>query len=228
MINAVWIIHKDGKCLFHREYKDLNINEQLFSGFLVAILSFSKEISNQDLKSIILEELVLYYKNIEEKRLIFVVAADRKDRESKIMAKINLIETAFFSEFDDELRNWNGNITTFQKFNTTVDKLLNNQGFQIELFDSHFFNKTSIDYLIKKVSSLFGKKKMEFFRKKKKGFFGKKKKEIEKLVHTIGILDNLLHEREKFQPPKFLLEAHQKLKKTLRRWFRKGNKKMKD
>lgn len=180
MIYGVWIIHKDGKCLLFREYEGLNINEQLFSGFLVAILAFSKEISNRQLKSINLEDLTLFYKNLEDSKLIFVIAVDSKERESEIREKIDRIEEAFLRKYREILSEWNGEISIFNEFEPELDSLLNTHGIQLP-FDLNFLNKTSFDTLIKKFSLIMGKK-------------GKKeieKGQSEKVIHTFGILENI-------------------------------------
>ncbi len=204
MINGVWIIHKDGKCLFFREYTDLNINEQLFSGFLVALMSFSKEISHQEIKSINLEELTLFYKNVEEKKLIFVIATDSSVREQRTREIIDLIEEAFITEFGDILKDWKGDIRIFQKFETKLDEILSKKGKEIRLFDISFISKNSIENMMKKISHLFGVKE---------------KKEIEELDHTLGVMEHLNDEIERFNPPKFLIDVPQKLKKVFNRLF---------
>ncbi len=206
MIKGVWIIHKDGKCLFHREYENLNINEQLFSGFLVALLAFSKEISNQELKSINLENLIFYYRKTEDTNIIFVIAADSKERPSKISDKSNLIEKAFFNEYKDILPQWTGNISDFSKFDVELDNILNNEGKIITLFDFNPLNKASFENLFKKIMSICGKKD---------------EKELDELDHTLEIIEDITDRKEKFCPPQFLIDSLQKMRLSLKRLFHK-------
>ncbi len=213
MIYGVWIIHGDGKCLFYREFKDLNINEQLFSGFMAAILAFSKEISSRQLKSMNLEDFSLYYEGIEEKRLYFVVAADPKEQESNIREKIELIEKAFLSQYGDVLADWDGDVTMFKSFNSNVDSILNDRGSDGKFFDFSFLSKASFENLIKKFAFLFGKKD---------------KQEIEELDHTIGVLEDFTHDHDRFHPPQFLIEAPQKMRLAWKRIVQKLQGKTKD
>ena len=213
MIYGVWIIHGDGKCLFYREFKDLNINEQLFSGFMAAMLAFSKEISSRQLKSMNLEDFSLYYEGIEEKRLYFVIAADPRERESTIREKIELIEEAFLSDYSDVLADWDGNIAIFRPFDSKVDTILGDRGINGKFFDFNFLSKTSFDNLIKKFAFLLGKKD---------------KQEIEELDHTIGVLENLTHNQDRFHPPQFLIDAPQKMRLAWKRILQKLHGKTKD
>jgi hypothetical protein len=189
MICGVWIVHTDGKCLYYREYRDLNINEQLFSGFLVAIVSFSKEISHRQLRSINLEDMTLYYKNTDRK-IVFVVAADADDREAKIWEKLDLIEEAFFREFGEVLLTWDNDISVFQKFNKELDAILNSKGLKIPQFDFNFINKGSFEKLLEKFTNFFSLKD---------------DKELEKLDHTVGFLENMTDTMNRFYPPNFLI-----------------------
>ncbi|NVM55770.1 MAG: hypothetical protein HWN66_18870 [Candidatus Helarchaeota archaeon] len=210
MIHGVWIIHKDGKCLLFREYEKFNINEQLFSGFLVAILSFSKEISKRALKHISLEDLTLYYENFEDKKLVFVIAADSKERESAIRKKISLIEKAFFTKYGEVLQNWRGNITIFSNFNSKIDEILHSKGFKISISDLKIINTTPFENLFGKLAILFGKNN---------------KKEIDELEHTVEVLDRICEQRAPFKPPHFLIDPPKKvgtaLKKIIEKIYRK-------
>jgi hypothetical protein len=213
MIYGVWIIHGDGKCLFYREFKNLDINEQLFSGFMAAMLAFSKEISSRQLKSMNLEDFSLYYEGIEEKRLYFVVAADPKERESNIREKIELIEEAFLSDYGEILANWDGNIALFRPFDSKVDTILDNRGSDGNFFDFSFLSKASLDNIIKKFALLLGRKD---------------KQEIEELDHTIGVLEDFTHDQDRFHPPQFLIEAPQKMRLAWKRILQKLHIKPKD
>ncbi|HUX99685.1 MAG TPA: hypothetical protein VMV49_09040 [Candidatus Deferrimicrobium sp.] len=209
MITGIWVVHTDGKCLYYREYRDLNINEQLFSGFLVAILSFSKEISQRQLKSINLDDIILYYKYTDQK-IIFVVAADSDDREDKIREKIDLIEEAFFREFGEIIPIWNNDITVFQKFDTELDKILNSKGLKLHKIDFNFINKGSFEKLIEKFTNLF---------------VPKDKNELEKLDHTVGFLENITDKMNRFYPPNFLIDAPKKVRSALKRIISKNDEK---
>lgn len=206
MIFGVWIIHRVGKCLIFREYKSLNINEQLFSGFLVAILSFSKEIGGRELKKLTLEELTLYYENIEAHQLVFVIAADSQEREAKIREKISLIEEAFLQEYKEILPTWESNISIFATFSPKIDEIVKSKGRHVSLIDFNFFNRASFEAFFEKFSLLLGKKN---------------KKEIDKLENTVGIIDELSERKENFNVASFILDTHKKMSKTIKNMIEK-------
>ncbi|NVM27599.1 MAG: hypothetical protein HWN65_02050 [Candidatus Helarchaeota archaeon] len=202
MIYGAWIIHKHGKCLLFREYETLNINDQLFSGFLVALLSFSKEISGRELKHISLEDLTLYYKTNEDKMIIFVIAGDSKEREVNIREKINSIEEEFLLEFGEILPTWKGDITVFNKFHTKIDEIVNSKGRRVSLLDFNFINKASFE---------------PFYKKFTKFLWKKDKKEIDELKNTVGIIDAISERKEIFRAPSFILETQKKMSKAIKR-----------
>ncbi|MFX1293483.1 MAG: hypothetical protein ACFFD2_01300 [Promethearchaeota archaeon] len=209
MIYGVWIIYSNGICLFYREYENLNVNEQLFSGFVIAILSFSKQISNRQLKSINLEDFTLYYENIEDNNLSFVVAADTIDSESKIREKITLIEKSFLNKFRTILPEWNGDMTIFRDFDPILDNILKSRGTQIHLFDFNFYSENSFKNALKKFSFLCNKRD---------------EKGIVVLSHTIGILEDITRKCNSFTLPKFLIEAPHRMRDVLKRSFKKDKK----
>ena len=205
MIFGVWIIHKDGKCLLFREYAKLNIDEQLFSGFLVAILAFSKEISNRQLKSLNLEDLTLYYKHNQSNKLIFVIAADSKEREPRVREKIDRIEEKFMLKYGEILPEWTGDISIFNNFEPELDSILNTNGIQFPPFDLNFLNISSFENLLEKFSQLLGKKQKKDI----------DKKESEKIINTFGILEKL----------PLIIEVPQKIKNALQSLIKKKEEK---
>ncbi|MDD1778031.1 MAG: hypothetical protein LUQ65_07655 [Candidatus Helarchaeota archaeon] len=205
MIFGVWIIHKDGKCLLFREYAELNIDEQLFSGFLVAILAFSKEISNRQLKSLNLEDLTLYYKHNQSNKLIFVIAADSKERESRVREKIDRIEERFILKFGEILPEWSGDISIFSDFEPELDSILNTKGIQFHTFDLNFLSISSFENLVEKFSQLLGTKQKKEI----------DKKEAERLIKTFGIIQNL----------HLIMDVPQKIKSALQYLIKKKEEK---
>lgn len=210
MIYGVWIIHRDGKCLIFREYETLNINEQLFSGFLVAILSFSKEISSRELKKLTLDDLTLYYETIETQKLVFVIAADSTERESEIREKISLMEEAFLLEYKTILPTWESNISIFRKFETSIDEIVNRKGRHVPLIDFNFISKSTFEPFIEKFMLFLGKKD---------------KKEINEIEKTVGIIDKLSERKENFNVASFILDAHKKMSNTIKHIVEKMYKK---
>ncbi|TFG05876.1 MAG: hypothetical protein EU536_00600 [Promethearchaeota archaeon] len=209
MIYGIWIIHRDGKCLFFREYENLEINEQLFSGFLVALLSFSKEISSRELKDMTLEDLTLYYETLEKERIVFVVAVDSKERESKIREKMSEIEETFLQEYGEVIPTWDGEISIFNNFNLKIDAILESKG-QASRFDLRMINTTPFETLFGKLTSFFKQKNS---------------KEMIKLEHTVGILDRFCN-KEYFKPSHFVntpKKLHEKIKGIMEKLQKRRN-----
>ena len=124
MIHAIFII-KDGVCLFSRQYSKKSIKTHLFSGFLSALMQFAKEVSHKDLKKLIIEDDIfsLYLAD----NISFVIKHDeiKKSKLEKISQKIS---NKFFECFSADIKNWNGDISCFRKFDEEADKILEIKG----------------------------------------------------------------------------------------------------
>jgi len=124
MIHAIFII-KDGICLFSRQYSKKRIKTHLFSGFLSALMQFAKEVSHKDLKKLIIEDDIfsLYLAD----NISFVIKHDeiKKSKLEKISQKIS---NKFFECFSADIKNWNGDISCFRKFDEEADKILEIKG----------------------------------------------------------------------------------------------------
>jgi len=164
------------------------------------------------LKQIVLEDLILYYENIEDKKVIFVMATDSSEKERKIREKMGLIEDAFFCEFEQILPEWKCDITEFQKFNEKVDEILSNRGRHVPLPDFDIIiRRESIEKFLKKFVPLFKKNTKE---------------ELIKLEKTMGLLDRIC-KMKYFSPPNLVIEASSKIQDAIEQIITKISKKKK-
>ncbi|MFX0069534.1 MAG: hypothetical protein ACFFAO_00370 [Candidatus Hermodarchaeota archaeon] len=131
MIEEFWIINESGICLFHRsinkethEIEDrsgIQIEEQLFGGFLSGLMSFTEEMASEIIKKIELREgkfLIFTSKN-----LIFIVRSDLNVSDKKIKNKIAIIKELFIEKFSKELDAFNGEISTFTVFEKDLEEI---------------------------------------------------------------------------------------------------------
>ena len=57
MIRNVWILNTDGICLLDRSYSRINVDKNLVAGFVSAIESFSKKLTQRHVDSISMGDL---------------------------------------------------------------------------------------------------------------------------------------------------------------------------
>ncbi|MFX1259553.1 MAG: hypothetical protein ACFFAN_16995 [Promethearchaeota archaeon] len=124
MIHAVFIIYK-GVCLFSRQYSEKNIKTLLFSAFLTALTQFAKEVSNKNLRKLVIEDEIFSLSRNED--ILFVYQHD-KIKESKLEKISNELSTKFLELFKPELKEWNGEVSMFNKFEQEADKILSMKG----------------------------------------------------------------------------------------------------
>jgi len=120
MIHAIFII-KDGVCLFSRQYSKENIKSHLFSGFLSALMQFAKEVSQKDLKKLIIEDDIFSLYLADKISFVFKHDEIKKSKLEKISQKIS---DKFFECFSAELKDWTGDVSCFRKFDNDADKIL--------------------------------------------------------------------------------------------------------
>jgi hypothetical protein len=117
----VWIINRAGICLLDRNYSGLEINKQLFSGFITAISSLASQF-NRTLDSISMSDMTIHY--TMEGELVIAVAVDHDDNEEEIRRKLHDLISEFKSKFGEILADWDGNLSYFDPFTKDLDRIL--------------------------------------------------------------------------------------------------------
>ncbi|WXG44576.1 MAG: hypothetical protein WED04_11180 [Promethearchaeati archaeon SRVP18_Atabeyarchaeia-1] len=100
MIKAVWILLDIGPCLYRyaAEKRFQETDENLFSGFFVALETFAKSIGSEEVLRVELRDLALWF--MKEANVVFVVASDRSEDMTEILLKVSRV----FSEAAPDLR----------------------------------------------------------------------------------------------------------------------------
>lgn len=108
MINAVFIISASGGCVFYHEFKKLGggLDQDLVSGFLVALQNFSKETfgeGQEPQKLDLAGDLRLVYSLNKETQLLGACVADGVDHPKLVQKLIDKILNEFVKQFKDKL-----------------------------------------------------------------------------------------------------------------------------
>ncbi|MHA1821459.1 MAG: hypothetical protein ACTSU2_01855 [Promethearchaeota archaeon] len=128
----VWIIEKDsGICIFEQNFKELKVNSDLISGFLVAMLNFGKEIADNDIKSINFQELKIFY-SIQNKFLLIIAVKEDTDPKD-VDDFLQLISEKFDKEYVPKLEKWDGNTDIFLPFGDYIESLTDKKALKIEI-----------------------------------------------------------------------------------------------
>ena len=102
MINNVFIMHESGLCLFSRTYGKNPLQTDLFSGMLIAISSFARELMGEDVNEIRMDCHRIIYKS-RRPLIISVITPDTRLSKRKITIIMKKIGEAFFQQFQEHL-----------------------------------------------------------------------------------------------------------------------------
>lgn len=193
-LSNLWIINNNsGVCVFEGNYKEITMNADLISGFLVAMINFGKELADKDLKKIQFNDLKIAFRY--NKLFIIAVAFTDNALDPEVQAFLKLIEDEFQSRYGKYLEDFSGDVTVFSDFNTYVEKILNRKALAVEYVKSQIVKNA-----LEGKEAQFIKSKLDSL----ESFLESKKKEfIEKKEQTKNELEKRRQEAFKFFSDKF-------------------------
>jgi hypothetical protein len=127
MIRSVFIIHESGLCLFSRSYSDDSQDIDLFSGFLVAVSSFAKNMIGEKINEIRMEQHTILYES-KKSIVLALVTSEKKISNRKISTIMRRIHNNFIEQYHDFLEQDIIEPNLFRGFSTTIDSILQTSG----------------------------------------------------------------------------------------------------
>ncbi len=125
MIHSVYVIQQSsGICILYRLYGTIEFNEDLLSGFLIALSSFSQEVTRGHGAIKILDMQVYHIMLAFQEGILVAAAVDRLD--DKILAQnaLQRIMDEFLGEYRDKIAKWHGDLSEFSSFNQKMDEIM--------------------------------------------------------------------------------------------------------
>lgn len=123
MIQAVYILIADsGLCVLDRKYGEADMDPNLISGFLTALIQFGRELSDGNRVHVIdfgAFDICLSLKD----NVIVAATVDKVDDGNAAMAILADINNAFTKKYDNMLQDWDGNLEPFEVFYKTLDEI---------------------------------------------------------------------------------------------------------
>ncbi|MBS3794670.1 MAG: hypothetical protein KGY80_07225 [Candidatus Thorarchaeota archaeon] len=123
MMQAVYVLVADsGLCVLDRKYGTAEMDPNLISGFLTALIQFGEELSSGNRVHVI--DFANFDICLSLRNNIMVAAAiDKTDDGNAAMALLADINNAFVNKYSDVLEGWDGNLEPFQEFTETIDEI---------------------------------------------------------------------------------------------------------
>jgi hypothetical protein len=123
MIQAVYILIADsGLCVLDRKYGEADMDPNLISGFLTALIQFGRELSDGNRVHVIdfgAFDICLSLKN----NVIVAATVDKVDDGNAAMAVLGEVNNAFFEKYGSMLAEWDGNLEPFESFYAKLDDI---------------------------------------------------------------------------------------------------------
>ena len=146
MIQALYILIADsGLCVLDRKYGQADMDPNLISGFLTALIQFGRELSEGNRVHVIDFGAFDICLSLKE-NVIVAATVDKTDDKNAAMAVLADVNNKFVSKYETILVNWDGNLEPFDVFTSELDEITKN-GKASEL-------KTIVPLLKGKVSSM--------------------------------------------------------------------------
>lgn len=121
-LSNVWVIINDsGICCFEQNFKELNTNSDLITGFLYAMMNFGKEVADKDINTIKFDNLNFCFKIREKYVMTIAVTDDAKDQDVQLFLSqlIDIFDKDYLKFLDD----WDMIVTHFDSFGNNVEEL---------------------------------------------------------------------------------------------------------
>ena len=125
MIQAVFIIHKNSKIIFHKPISSgrYTPTAELIAGFLGALASFTNEIGAGNLESLILDNVKFVYK-IGRYDLLYVFVIEPNDSVDEAADKLRHVRRVFEEKYAPIIRHALENNANFSDFGRNIDNIL--------------------------------------------------------------------------------------------------------
>lgn len=123
LIQAVYILIADsGLCVLDRKYGEADMDPNLISGFLTALIQFGRELSDGNRVHVI--DFGAFNICLSLKSNIIVAATvDKTDDGNAAMAVLADVNNAFVKKYEGLLEEWDGNLEPFEAFIEILDKV---------------------------------------------------------------------------------------------------------
>jgi hypothetical protein len=123
LIQAVYILIADsGLCVLDRKYGEADMDPNLISGFLTALIQFGRELSDGNRVHVIdfgAFDICLSLKD----NVIVAATVDKVDDGNAAMAVLSEVNNAFTKKYGAMLQEWDGNLEPFDSFYKPLDEI---------------------------------------------------------------------------------------------------------
>ncbi|MFW9831486.1 MAG: hypothetical protein ACFFD8_06900, partial [Candidatus Thorarchaeota archaeon] len=122
MIRDVYVLKRTGEVLVHKAFSKRGVDEAIFSGFYSALSAFAEEMGHGGIETIQMGDVSFYYEHAKD--LLFAIAADKSHDAKDVQIVLTEVKRQFTEEFANQIAEWDGNPTSFQKFGKAIELIV--------------------------------------------------------------------------------------------------------
>ena len=148
MIQALWIL-KDTKLIFHQDYGEIDINDDLFSGLLSAIVIMGKETVDRRIHSIVTEDLKFIFEKNND--YYFILCAEQDDNNVLLHKKLIRIQIHFLHDYHEILPKWEAQTSIFYPFKEKAERIIKYSIEGSKMYCEYCENKIIDEFLTDKI-----------------------------------------------------------------------------
>jgi hypothetical protein len=116
------LIADSGLCVLDRKYGEADMDPNLISGFLTALIQFGRELSDGNRVHVIdfgAFDICLSLKD----NIIVAATVDKVDDGNAAMAVLGEVNNAFSDKYGGMIQEWDGNLEPFESFHLKLDEI---------------------------------------------------------------------------------------------------------
>ncbi len=122
MIREVSILNSNGESMFSKRYGQSSVASEILSEFVSSLALLVPKLQlNGNIEFMNLKNTRIYYSNIDG--IVFTLEADKRDVISEMKEKLQLLKNSFLKTFQNEIYQWNGETSIFDKFESIADEI---------------------------------------------------------------------------------------------------------
>ncbi len=124
MLQDIWILHKSGIVIFHREFNE-SVSPQAFGAMMSALSAFAEQLADGGLSNFELNNK--RFTIIKKYDLKFIANSSKQFNQKKINRELEKVSKKFLKLYSEKLEDYKGQIGAFTQFEEIiVDSLEDN------------------------------------------------------------------------------------------------------
>lgn len=121
MLQDIWILHKSGIVIFHREFNE-SVSPQAFGAMMSALSTFAEQLADGGLSNFELNNK--RFTIIKKHDLKFIANSSKRFNQKKINRELEKVSKKFLKLYSEKIEDYKGQIGAFTQFEEIIEDSL--------------------------------------------------------------------------------------------------------